>query len=334
MFSCGDDEPESKSGYFEKGKGVFICNEGIFTHGNASIYYYDWSEDSLHTNIYENSNNEKLGDVLQSMNIVDDRAYLVVNNSSIINEVSIRDFKKIKTFTGFNSPRYILPVNEEKAYVSDLYSGVIYVISLKENKIIKELKTGQWTETWALAGNRAFVTCPWFFSSELSKKILVLDTEKDEIIDSLFAGPNPNRIEIDSNNKLWVLCGGNGYAGIHGGLYKFDVSTGILEDSLIFENPQSLYNNAMAINKNKDTIFIVNNGVYTLDVNQSDMKLTKMITLQDDFVYGMNIDDDRNLLYLSINNDNTKGEVKVYNMQGKLIKTINAGYYPNSVLPY
>ena len=335
VFACNnDDNPGIANTSFERDKGIFILNEGIFTQGNASVDYYDWINDSLYTGIYEKINGEKAGDVLQSMTIQGKYAYLALNNSSCIKKVSIEDFKLSATIKGLQSPRYILPVNKEKLYVSDLYSGKIYVISPIHNTITKEIYTGQWTETWALYEDMAFVTCPWFYSTPASKKILVLNTATDEITDSISVCINPQQIAADKNGKIWVLCGGNSYENIKGGLFKIDANTTVIEDSMTFGKTQQTFNNSLVLNEGRDTLFILYNDVYSLAVKDGISKLKKIFTPGKDDIYGMSIDNKRQLLYIMHAPANSKGYISVYTKKGIKIKTIKAGYYPNSVVPY
>jgi len=54
------------------------------------------------------------------MNIINGKAYLVVNNSSKIEIINPKTFKSIGTITGLRSPRYIIkqaPIKLYKRYL-------------------------------------------------------------------------------------------------------------------------------------------------------------------------------------------------------------------------
>ena len=105
--------------------GVFIINEGNIGWGNGSVSFFDFTELKVYNHLFQKANNRVLGDVPQSMFIMDNLGFIVVNNSGKIEVVNMDNFRSVNTITGLTSPRYFLPVSESNAYVSDLYSGSI-----------------------------------------------------------------------------------------------------------------------------------------------------------------------------------------------------------------
>ena len=66
---------------------------------------------NVENNIFSQINSFQLGDVVQSMNIIDEKAYIVVNNSSKIEVANIDSMNSIATIQGLISPRYIPNAN-------------------------------------------------------------------------------------------------------------------------------------------------------------------------------------------------------------------------------
>ena len=335
LSACPDINIKDDKHYnFKKGNGFFIVNEGIFQQANASVFYYDRERDSIYENIYETVNNEKIGDILQSMYVFDDNAYLVVNNSAWIDIAGVEDFEKKGEIRGFVSPRYFFPVNRDKAYVTDLYSGYVYVVDLNQNKVSKNIYTGKWTEEMAFLDKKLYVTCPWIYSKPASKKVLVIDTDTDEIIDSIVTGISPSGIGFDKNGFLWTLNNGNKINNLPGSLYKIDVSSNVAVDSFVFKNTLNIFNSSLRFNENRDSIFVLYNDVYKISV-EGNIAPEKIISQNERNLYGMDLDNDKQQIFLTdVLNFVEKGKVYIYSKKGDLLKTLNTGFLPNAVVVY
>jgi len=60
------------------GEGLFICNEGNFQYGNATLSYYDPATKTVQNEVFYRANGMKLGDVAQSMIIRNGVGWVVV----------------------------------------------------------------------------------------------------------------------------------------------------------------------------------------------------------------------------------------------------------------
>ncbi len=207
LGACRKDKPEPPDDRpLTAGQGgVYVVNEGNFQWGNASVSYYDIATGNSTEDLYAPANGNGLGDVLQSMALHNGRAYLVVNNSGKVVVVDPDDFVASATITGLVSPRYLVPVDDTKAYVTDMMANNIHILDLSSNSITGSIPCPGWTEQLVLAYGKAFVT------NQARRYVYVVDTATDQLVDSIQVSKGGNSIVVDAQDKLWVACtGGSG----------------------------------------------------------------------------------------------------------------------------
>ena len=105
--------------------GLFICNEGNFQYGNASLTYYDPETGETQNEVFYRANAMKLGDVAQSMVVRNGIGWIVVNNSHVVFAIDTDTFREIGRITNLSSPRYIHFVSDTKAYVPQIWDNII-----------------------------------------------------------------------------------------------------------------------------------------------------------------------------------------------------------------
>lgn len=291
--SCKKDSPADTTEAIpfeaDLNNGVYVINEGEFTNGNASISYYNGSGASSIKDVYQAVNNTTLGDVAQSIARVGDTLFIVVNNSSKIEVVNALTMEHIGTIPNLESPRYMLPVSPTKAYVTDLISNSIHILSTTSNGIIGEIPLTGSTEQLLMYDNFVYVT-------NLSTSYLYkIDPTTDQIVDSLLVGYGGNSICLDKNNKIWVLCGGN-YSNITSELDKIDPVTFTLEMGLAF--PASTYLNRMTINATKDQIYFLNINIYKMSIDDLSFPNAEFINASGRTFYGIGFNNSSNTLYV------------------------------------
>ena len=283
FLSC-EKEPETKKEIPSLNEGgIFILNEGNFMWENASLSFYDKNKKELFNHVFTNVNNKKLGDVAQSMFIKDSIGFIVMNNSFKIEMINIYNFKNIGTISGFKSPRYITFINKNKAYVSDLHDKNIKIINPTEKKIIGEIEIGKSTEEMILYNDLVFV-CNWLGG----KTISVIDTKKDKLIHQIPVGREPNSIILDKNNKIWVLCSGGFENNSAPTLNKINPETFIVEKTFNFYNENTSPKH-LKINANKDSLFFVDKGVYTMSISDENLPTKILIPNETKVFYNLHI---------------------------------------------
>lgn len=314
-LSCGDDLITGGEQYNRPGAGVFICNEGNFMYGNASLSYYDTQNRTVDNQIFYNANNFPLGDVCQSMSIIDGKGFVVVNNSGKVYVIEINTFKYLGAITGLTSPRYIQQVSEDKIYISDLYSPSMAIANPKTLKVTGHIYMGttkgpgkvNGTEQMVKFGNYVYV-CSWSFNNKVYK----IDTTTDKLVDSLTVTKQPNSMVLDKNGKIWVLSDG-GYTGSPYGqeratLIKIDAERFVVENILPFAGMEASPSE-LSINESKDRIYFINgswasgsvpnSGVYTMSVEQTALPSAPLIAEEGRLFYALGVNPYTGEVYVS-----------------------------------
>jgi YVTN family beta-propeller protein len=206
-----DDNPELLIKYKN---GVFITNEGSFGGNNGSVSFYSYVEDSangtkadtVYNDIFYKVNKRNLGDVVQSITVIDSLAFIVVNNSNKIEVVTSDYFKEVRVIEGINQPRYLV-ANGNKAYISAWGDGgVVYVVDLTSFSVISTIKAGNGPEKMLIDGNKLYVANGGGLANDST--ISIIDLETDQKVDSIIVGGNPKAIVKDKDGYKWILCYG------------------------------------------------------------------------------------------------------------------------------
>lgn len=326
---------ESES-HFPILKGVFVVNEGAFGQSNGDISFFSDDGNARISKLFEVVNKRPLGDVVQSMTIIGDRAWLVANNSQKIEVVTTLTFKSVGVINGFASPRYIVPVNDSIAYVSDWSANTIKIINLSSLSITGNIPAGNGPEQMLQVGSKVYVTNVGGFGNDST--VTVINTLSNSVINTLHVGVNPNSIQRDTSGMLWILCGGtlgpdytpNTADDIGGTLLKIDPSTDAIIHTFNFlqgEHPLKLTTNA-----NKDKLyFLRGSSAYTgnicmMDINAVALPAGAIINRE---FYGLGIHPKNENMYGAIGSFSADSWVLRYNNTTQLLDSIRVGIGPN-----
>ena len=331
LASCQNDsiKPNINIGLFEDG--YFVTNEGNFGTGNGSLSFVS-ENGAVSNNIFEETNSFSLGDVVQSMEIINEKAYIVVNNSSKIEVANIDSMTHVATINGLISPRYILQVSDERAYISDWGIGGIHILDLNTNSIISTISTGQGPEKMLFKDNKAYICNVGGFG--LDNTISVIDTENDVLITNINVGDKPNSIVEDANGNIWVLAGGNTeydanwnvVAETPGELTTINSETYNVVGSIVFEvgdHPKDLI-----IDDNGTTLYFSNGSwsksVFSFNIYNNMLSTNPIIAksfysigFNDNYIYGTDVKD-----YVQ------NGWTYKYNTNGEVVDSSEVGIIP------
>ncbi|MCT4604301.1 MAG: hypothetical protein N4A59_15535 [Marinifilum sp.] len=324
--------------------GVFITCEGNFMYGNASLSYYNKDTEEVENDVFYKENNLPIGDVLQSMAIRDTLAYLVVNNSGKIYVMNTNTYEYVGKITGLTSPRYIHFLSERKAYVTDLYAKKIWIVDplgdhyetsgVANGSILGSIDVSNDdtkfyqhpTEQMVQYGKYVFTNC-WSYDN----KLLVIDSETDQLIDEIEVGKQPAGITIDKYNKIWVICDG-GYEGSPYGmeapsLHRVDAATRKVERTWTFDVDQ--WPSEICTNGIRDTIYWVNQDIFHMAVTEEEPEVA--IPWKNTIFYGLGVDPITSEIYVADAIDYVQsGVIYRYSSDFTPVDTFKVGVTPGS----
>ena len=135
---CKPDEEDLPDTF--TGAKVLIANQGNFGWGEGTLSVYYEGSGTIDNEVYKRVNGESVGNVFQSIAKVEDKFYLVINNSGRL-VVADTGFKKIDVVDDFISPRYFYQTDKYTGYMTDLYANKIYLMDLASNTSAAVLPT-------------------------------------------------------------------------------------------------------------------------------------------------------------------------------------------------
>jgi len=318
-------EPVNVSTGFNNG--LFFVNEGQFNQANASLSYYDVENDSLVSQAYETVNNQRIGDILQSIAFDEENIYLVVNNSGKIIVADKKTLVQKGEITDLPSPRYMeYSGNGDLWYVSNLFNDSLFVVNTSNYTIESKEYMDASVEAMKTVNGKLYM------SSSSINRLIVKDLNSDAV-DSLNVSLGGNSLALDKNDNLWLLCSGDYYVPGSAALYKIntnslDLNQHVLEPEI---NIAAGYPTKLTYDIENNTLYFLNTDVYALNLDESTAEPKIFIAANGKSFYGLNIIDDS--VFVSDAIDFTQnGLVYEYSLNGELLNTLTAGINPNAIV--
>lgn len=310
---------------------IFILNEGTFTYGNASISAYNANTKEVKNNIFRNVNGYNLGDVVQSIQAKNDSLFLVVNNSQKIEIVHQNNFERIKTLSGFSSPRY-LAFKDNIALISDLYKKQINLINYATNCEIKQIETKGWTEQIFAIGNDFWtIERNGIGIKEKFAHLLQINAEF-EIVNRYLIPIEPNSVLLDKNNNFWILSNGQKSKNIAPQLIYFDTQSGNINKSFTFTDSNANPNNLCYNSADEILYFSKGSKIFRMNTSSNTLPSNEWFSSSAENIYHINFDKKNKEIYLCDAKDYvSNGKIFRYNLQAQLIDEFEVGVIPSFV---
>lgn len=225
--------------------GILVSNEGPFSNGTGTVTFISEDLSVVNNGIYKMTNDEDLGNVVQSIGFTENEAFIVANVSNKINVVNRYTFEKIASITdGLNNPRYFIEANG-KGYVTnwgdtaDETDDFVAIINLQNYTVEGTISVILGPEAILAKDNTVYVAHQGAWGQ--NNKVSVINTTSNELIKTLTVGDVPNSMQLDASGNLWVLASGKpAYTGDEtaGVLTKINTGTNEVDNSFQFETTQ------------------------------------------------------------------------------------------------
>jgi hypothetical protein len=334
VFGCEKPPTPTPSGEKINYKnGVLVANEGPFGSGSGTISFYYRNSSAAYNDIFEMVNDFPLGNIVQSVNTHNKRAYVVVNNAGKVEVVVDSTFKSVATINNLELPRHFLGISNAKGYVTEWgnfgVNGAVKVIDLNTNGVTATIATGKGAERMVLINNTAYVACGGGFDHD--SVLTLINTTTDAVSNTLTVGPNPSHLQTDANGKLWVLCVGkwnSGYTALEktSQLVRVNPTTNTIEQSFTFGSTSAQASN-LVINTAKDKLYYTYNGsVYEHSITAGALSGTPLISKS---FYSLGFDAQSGHLFGGdAGNFSSNGYVYRYTAAGNKVDSFSVGVIP------
>lgn len=329
LGACSDNDDGPIGQY---ASGVLVVNEGNFLDADGSISYYNPSTQEAETNIFSKVNNEAvLGDIVQSMTVHGDNAYIIVNNSNKVEVVNAHTMKSITTID-VDYPRYMTLVNG-KGYItvwgSNFETPGVAVIDLTTNTLVKTILTDTGAEEVILANGKLYV------ANRYSNTISVIDPATDEVVSTITTDYyGVSGLVVDKDNNVWGVYEGGldwttGAEFNDGALVRLNTSDDLVDVNVLLNMNLG---ERIAINNTGDKLyFYKGTKVYSMDLSGSTFEPQELINEEGVVTfYGIGVNQMTNELYLADNKGfQGNGVAYRYNSDGTKIESFATGRGPN-----
>jgi len=314
LFASSCDKKDNTFQLYELSEGILINNEGNFQWGNASVSFFDALTNEMQNNVFQNANNRPLGDVLQSISIYEDKAFLVLNNSGKVEVVDVNSFQLIETITGLMSPRYIHFISSEKAYVSDLYSNKIAILDLGSLEITSFINLPGWSEEMVQIGDIVYI------ANRETDNLVLINSNSDEILSTYHCGFTITSLKKDNQDRIW-LCGTKDGKGIIRAINSSFEQ--LFSHEFSNQNPSDL-----CVSPTGENIYFLSDGVWQINEYDDHIDTMPIIPSEGRLFYGLTYNDEK--LYVADAKDYVQnGAVYVYDTSLILIDEWELGIIPS-----
>ena len=332
-FSSGCDSPSSGSG--PGGDGLYVLNEGAYGQNNAEITFYSFSDGRVGMNMFSTVNpTQTLGDVANFIAEGGRELFIVVNNSNKIEIVDRASLASTGTIFLDASPRQMVVVSPDKAYVSNMDSTVS-VIDVFLRRAGKKITVGAYPEGVIASNGKLYVAVGGFGAGNT---VQVIDIATDAIVRTIAVSDGPAYFAVRSDGKLLLSCTGyqdfqNPANDTDGALLVIDPETDAVLDLLVVPGHPS-----KVVVGPDDVAYMIGSGSFSggpiWKIDARTLAVTSESFIDGAF-YGVGVDPlTFDVFVADAKGFSTNGTVGIYSRTGQKRSEFVAGVGPSWILVY
>tara|TARA_R110002096_G_scaffold135456_2_gene287155 strand:- start:57551 stop:58630 length:1080 start_codon:yes stop_codon:yes gene_type:complete len=337
LQSCKEDPPEPPEPLATKA--VYIGNEGLFPSGIGTLSRYTPEGNDVEHNIFQKANVYNSGASQVSITVDGDRLFIVSAADATVYAINTTTGIVEAKFDDFGSPRFVAKVAKDRYYISDWEAKGVRILNMANKKLGKVLPTGLGPERMLLHDGKMFITNRGGVDEGKLKNdsiVTVYDVSTDTLMASIRVGKNPNSLQLDSQNRLWVLSEGKENVAspsqsIPGDLRIIDVDSLWVTDSIIFLD-NSRRPEQLAVNKGGDKLYYMDNfESANIRVHLTNDSIDRETVFIPGVFYGLGTDLIHDEIYVADkSNEPLAGFVSRFGNDATLIIRFQAGIKPKS----
>ena len=319
---------------------VYVANQGNFSDANGTLTQYTPEDNTASQDIVTGLNT-----LVQSITVHNGVGYVIANTSDRIDVIDLETNERTGQIRDVSSPRFLVAVSDEKAYVSNLFASTVTIIDLVNDEVLGSIAVGMNPEDIAVSGGTAYVANFGFGTADST--VTVIDVATDTILETKQTGcDGPRFLEVDEEDELWVFCNGktvfnDDFSEIieqtNGQVVVFDNSTGeeVARIDLDAQSGASSLGQDAWYDPGSNRMFLVKGlSILVFDASLNELAETIEVSGEEE-IGAVAYDAGEDVLYLGrITGFTEAGFVSIHDMMGVELDRFTAGVAPGFIAFY
>lgn len=317
FFSCNIDE-ENETFEPTKSSWVFVACEGNYGASNGSI--------TMIKNDGEIKSIENIGDVVQSLEVYNNKLFVIINNSHKILAYDITEnglrLPGIEIDTNNSSPRE-MKIIDDKLYFTNWNTSDIKILNLTNYVIEESIKIDGKPESIEYDGTNLWVGVQLNNDYSDGNKLIKLNPQSNSILESFEIGKGPTSISFNDNN---VYVANTYYDDQYNAFYGTSKLNGIDNEIDIEYYGPGVVCGGDVMNFDNQIFRSYDGGLAKLDKDLKILKNTKLGSFDPVQLYSSKIIG--NYIYFGITNFKDLNMVKVVDFNNNIVFSFDVGIIP------